>query len=163
MIGFLMTLLAAGTQPAIPLADQATTPRRTGFMCSFFYGPAERPGGRLTAVKERSLGFLLADDWSAVEAGAPIEEFDPHRLLEGRRLARFVVADRKKPIFAVTTEGSESGSEMFLGLEPDKGRVFKAALGKFESGSRSFGHYGGCVMVTEAAFQDFKAGHGAGQ
>jgi hypothetical protein len=132
-------------------------------MCSFFMGPPEVPGGKLRAVEARSFGFLLADEWSQVEPGAPIEVHDPHQLLKGKRLAKFVVADRKKPVFALTTEGSGSGGEMFLGLEPDKGRVFKAALGKFESGSRSFDHYGGCVVVTEAAFRDFKAGHGAGQ
>jgi hypothetical protein len=158
MIGLVMTLVAAGVQPGTTVGDPATTGQRTGFMCSFFMGPPDGPGGKLRAVEARPFGMLLADEWSVVEGGAPIEVYDPHRLLEGKRLAKFVVADRKKPSFAFTTEGSGSGAEMFLGLTPDRGQVFKAALGKFEAGTKSFEHYGGCVPVTEAAFQDFKNG-----
>ena len=163
MMGFLLAILAAVNQPALAAADPTGTVRRTGFMCRFFMEPPSVPGGKLRAVEAQSFGFLLADEWSQVEPGAPIEVHDPHQLLMGKRLARFVVADRKKPVFAVTTEGSGSGGEMFLGLEPDKGQVFKAALGKFEPGSKSFDHYGGCVAVTEAAFRDFTAGQGVEQ
>lgn len=150
-MSFLLALLLA-LQPgsSAPAAEPA---QRTAFFCQI----ADRSDTR-GAEALRPLNVLLAGKHEDVAEGAPIETFDPTRLLGGRGFTRFIRNPAARSYALVNGRARDPAAALFSLVERDGEPELGAALGFFRDGSQPR-YLGRCIRYrsadTAADFRSF--------